>query len=146
MRTIALLIAIVAAILTLTGCATTTDPGEATASPLGAWSLTHIEDDRYDLPTGARTPTLTINATGDISGQAGINRYSGKADADAMGDGIWSPGGIVTTRMAGEPEAMAFEQRYIAMLQRADTVEAGPQWLELRASNSELLRFSRSGQ
>jgi heat shock protein HslJ len=142
------MIALAMATLTLLACASTTDtdPGDAAASAVGVWSLTHIEDDRYDLPQGARTPTLTINADGDISGQAGINRYSGTADAQAMADGDWSAGGVVMTRMGGEPQAMAFEQRFIAMLQRADTVETGPQWLELRAGGLELLRFTRAGQ
>lgn len=133
--------------LTLAGCATSTgsDPG-ATASPIGAWSLTRIDDDRYDLPSGARTPSLTIDATGAISGQAGINRYSGRVDAGALTRGEWDAGGVVTTRMAGEPEAMTFEQRFVAALQRANTVEAGAGWLELRVGTRELLRFSRSGR
>ncbi len=142
-------IALVFSTLTLFACASTTEteptPG-ATASPIGSWSLTKIEDETYDLPQGARTPTLTIAEDGAISGQAGINRFTGKANADTMGGGAWESGGIVMTRMAGEPPAMAFEQRYISMLQRADTVEVGPEWLELRTGNRELLRFSRSGQ
>jgi len=148
---IALSIILAGFFLTLTACAASTEgeheanPAQP-ASPVGSWSLTKIEDENYDLPGGARTPTMTITADGAISGQAGINRYNGKADADAMARGLWSAGGVVMTRMAGKPEAMTFEQRFIAQLQRADTFETGPQWLELRAGDRELLRFARSGQ
>lgn len=116
------------------------------ASPVGSWSLTKIEDERYDLPSGARTPTLTITADGAIGGQAGINRYNGKTNADAMMRGQWDAGGVVTTKMAGEIEAMTFEQRYIAMLQRADSVSATDRTLDLMVGERELLRFSRVGQ
>ncbi|MFI4915787.1 MAG: META domain-containing protein [Phycisphaerales bacterium JB060] len=147
MRTI-LLTALAIATLALLGCTTSTQPTEpaADASAIGAWSLTKIEDERYDLPSGARSPTLTITESGRLSGQAGINRFSGSTDADALEHGEWNPGGIVTTRMGGEPEALAFEQQYVSRMQRADTIAVGPQWLELRIGSRPLLRFARSGQ
>lgn len=145
---IILMTALALAATTLLGCATTTpsDTGSATASPIGAWSLTQIEEERYDMPSGARTPSLTIAADGRLSGRAGINRFSGSTDAKAMKRGEWEAGSIITTRMGGEMDAMAFEQRYISRMQRADTVAVGPQWLELRIGTRPLLRFARSGK
>lgn len=148
---IALSIALAALALIATACASdpTGDPagaGPEAASPVGQWTLTKIEDERYDLPSGARTPTLTIAADGAIGGQAGINRYNGKANADTMMHGDWDAGGIVTTKMAGEIEAMTFEQRFIAMLQRADSISATKRTLDLMVGERELLRFSRVGQ
>ncbi|UYV13020.1 MAG: META domain-containing protein [Phycisphaera sp.] len=148
---IALLTILAAIILFPSGCAISTNgDGDAnpalSASPVGKWTLTKIEDENYDLPSGARTPTLTITADGAISGQAGINRYNGKINADAMDQGQWDAGGIVTTKMAGEIGAMTFEQRFIAMLQRADSIAATERTLDLMVGERELLRFSRAGQ
>lgn len=141
-----------ALLLALAACATQQDgpagAGDAAdaASPIGSWSLTKIEDERYDLPSSARTPTLVISERGGLSGQAGVNRFTGKADSDALGGGNWEPGGIAMTRMGGEADAMRFEQRYVAFIQRADTIAVGPQWLELRIGNRPLLRFARAGR
>lgn len=148
---IALSIILAAFTLSLTACATSTDDDHdanptQSSTPVGSWSLTKIEDENYDLPSGARTPTLTIAADGAIGGQAGINRYNGKTNADAMMQGDWDAGGIVTTKMAGEIEAMTFEQRFIAMLQRADSISATTRTLDLMVGERELLRFSRVGQ
>lgn len=137
--------------LTFLACANgpTGDPAAVApeaASPVGSWTLTRIDDENYDLPSGARTPTLTIAADGAIGGQAGINRYNGKTNADAMMQGDWDAGGIVTTKMAGDPEAMTFEQRFIAMLQRADSIWATTRTLDLMVGERELLRFSRVSQ
>lgn len=148
---IALSITLAALALITTACAngpTIPQPAapDDVASPVGSWTLTKIEDENYDLPTGARTPTLTIAADGAIGGQAGINRYNGKTNADAMMQGNWDAGSIVTTKMAGEPEAMTFEQHFIAMLQRADSISATKRTLDLMVGERELLRFSRVGQ
>lgn len=148
---IALSITLAALALFATACANgpTGDPAAAapeSASPVGSWTLTKIEDENYDLPTGTRTPTLTIGADGAISGIAGINRYNGKTNADAMMQGDWNTGGMIMTKMAGEPEAMTFEQRFIAMLQRADAISATKRTLDLMVGERELLRFSRVGQ
>lgn len=139
-----LLLALAACVTQQDGLAGRSDP--VAASPVGSWSLTKVEDGRYDLPSGARTPTLVITERGGLSGQAGINRFSGKTDLDVLEGGSWESGGLAMTRMGGEPDAMRFEQQYVALIQRADTVATGPQWLELRIGNRPLLRFARVGQ
>ncbi len=148
-RTLLLTIALAAAVLALLGCASTIEsesvPG-ATTSPVGTWSLTKIEDERYDLPTGARTPTLTITEQGGLSGQAGVNRYSGSTDAGALSSGEWSLGSVAMTRMGGTPEAMQLEQQFVGLMKMADTIATGPDWLELRIGNSSLLRFTHVEQ
>lgn len=147
----ALLLIALIPIATLPGCATNNDdastPGAqpiAAFTPVGSWTLTRIDGERYDLPDGARTPTLTIAPGGAISGQAGINRFSGKADPEAWATGDWQAGGIVMTRMGGEPQAMTFEQGYIAMLQRADGLAPGQRTMDLTVGDRELLRFTRA--
>lgn len=136
-----------AALLPACATNTTNDPEPITDfSPVGNWTLTQIEGERYDLPQGARTPTLTIDPNGSIAGYAGINRFSGKTNPQAWNENNWDAGGIVMTRMGGDTDAMAFEQRYISMLQRADTITPGTRSMDLKAGNTKLLRFVRSGQ
>lgn len=73
------------------------------------------------LAEGGRAPTLAVAADGGFSGFSGVNRYSGKLDADALARGQFQTSPIVATKMAGRPEAMAVEQAMFKALNAAQT-------------------------
>ncbi len=92
---------------------------------------------------GARTPTLRVEADGRFSGQSGVNRYAGRADAEALGRGAWSPGPIASTRMAGPPGANDLEVEFLAALERAGTVRIDGRRVTLRAGSADVAVFLR---
>lgn len=134
------LIALATALLAA-GCTSTprdTGPG----SLAGAWVLAAIEGSPVETPAGARTPTLQIGEDALASGLAGINRYSGSLDRPpGSGRGPFKAGPFAVTRMAGPPEAMAFETRYLTLLADADAFEIDLGSLVLTGPGGELLRF-----
>ena len=117
-----------------------------TLTPVGEWELVAVEGEAFGLPDGARLPTLTVDDDGSVSGIAGINRFAGSVDVDAWDDNGWSMGPAAMTRMGGVPEAMAFEQRYMDLLDEADSVYAWPQTMDLMRRGVFLLRFERVGE
>lgn len=67
--------------------------------------------------TGARGPvTLGFDAAARVAGMSGVNRYGAHVDA---GLDWLRVSGAISTRMAGPPEAMAFESEFLARLQQA---------------------------
>jgi lactoylglutathione lyase len=76
---------------------------------------------------------------GTASGSAGVNRYSGAYALD--GDRL-TVGPLVTTRMAGPPEAMHAEQEFLASLARIATAVVEADALVLGDdAGGEVLRF-----
>jgi len=83
-------------------------------SPTGTWTLTELEG--TGLGALARPAELTIGADGTLAGFSGVNRFSGRVAPEALADGHLRAGPLVSTRMAGPPEAMAVESRLLALL------------------------------
>lgn len=79
-----------------------------------AWTCTAIDGTPVDLgavPRGA--PHLTFGDDGGLSGFAGVNRVMGRWRVD---DGVLAIDGPATTMMAGPPEVMELEQRFLRAL------------------------------
>ncbi|HEX6884857.1 MAG TPA: META domain-containing protein [Planctomycetota bacterium] len=90
-------------------------PGaDAGAPPTGSWRLVELAGS--DLATLARAPELVIEADGKLSGFAGVNRFSGRAVPESLEQGELLAGPLAVTRMAGEPQAMEVEQRFLELL------------------------------
>jgi len=86
----------------------------------GTWRFTALaEADVAAL--GERPPWLTFDGDGQVYGLAGVNRVRGTWTAD--GDTI-SFGPVVSTLMAGPPDATACEQAVLALLGSTLTVVA----------------------
>ena len=103
---------IAAASLTLIGCVANSEKSSASPPlPTGSWTLTTIENQPLPnpLPPGLRPITLTISDAGDVSGNAGINRYSGTVDTGAWENREIVFGPLAVSRMAGPPAAMTAE-------------------------------------
>ena len=123
-------------------CMTTVTPTDPVL-PQGKWQLASIESEsaRDAVPEGARTPTLHIAADGQVSGVAGINRYSGSVDTATWTQGSFDLGPLAVTRMAGPPEAMQFESRYLAALDATQRFTVGAGALKLVGPDGALLSF-----
>lgn len=114
--------------LALTACKSTichlpAEPINA-ESLAGDWYIASVYGEEVAplLQDGGRTPAVTINADGTISGFTGVNRVNGSVDAEMLARGKWVASPMATTRMAGEPGMMALEQKILSALQSADTV------------------------
>lgn len=88
-------------------------------------------------------PTIEFSDAGRAAGKAGVNRWTGgyvRGDGDAI---TFTPGAM--TRMAGLPEAMELEDKYVKMLTAVKRWRlATPASLELLdASGAVLARFTR---
>jgi heat shock protein HslJ len=63
--------------------------------------------------------TFAVTPDGNVSGGASVNRYIGKMTLTDAGKVTWG-GGFGTTRMAGPPQFMDQETRYLAALAKVD--------------------------
>src|SRR6476469_3855228 len=86
----------------------------------GAWRFTALEGAEVDGPRRA-TPWLTFDGDGVVFGMAGVNRVRGTWELD--GDTL-TFGPVVSTLMAGPPDAMACEQRVFRLLGETVTASA----------------------
>ncbi|MCA3131893.1 MAG: META domain-containing protein [Betaproteobacteria bacterium] len=107
-------------------CAVVMDAAAQTAAPPpgSAWRLVMLVRDGQEQTPPALV-TLEFPGKGGVAGSAGVNRYTGQVRVEPDGTLRWSARGLASTRMAGEPEAMAFEARYLHALMRATSARVG---------------------
>lgn len=111
----------------------------------GVWTLTHIADEPID--PDLKPPEIDISADGRLAGFAGVNRMNATINKKQLADGRFSTGPIATTLMAGPPDAMELEQRFLNAITRADEVRLEPDGaglVLLLETTDRLLRFQRS--
>lgn len=114
---------------------------DAVSDLSGRWRLVELGG---AAPTGD-PPWLELGEDGAVAGHAGVNRFSGRADAAALRSGTFSTGPMAVTRMAGPPERMELEQRFLAALGEANRVRVRAGRLELARDERVLARFERAG-
>ncbi len=127
-------------ILALLLIAAAVAPAQAAgASPVGRWRAVEISG--APVAAGVET-TLELEAGGKVSGNGGCNRFGGTA---TLGDGSIGFGPTMATRMACPEPAMAQEQRFFEMLEKAARwrLEGGGLVLLDRAGGA-LARFTRA--
>lgn len=113
LRTTALALLIVAAILALGACAATPGPLQGTQWRLVGWTLSSLRADEFAI-------TATF-ADDRISGSSGVNSYGGPC---VLGPGAAiSVGALAGTQMAGPEPAMRAESAYLTLLGQAKTYE-----------------------
>jgi len=79
------------------------------------WRLERVEmKETAFMAIAGSTATFACSPNGEVTGMASINRYSGRVFAEK--DRILGWGPIRTTRMAGPPELMAQEDRFLEAL------------------------------
>jgi heat shock protein HslJ len=107
----------------------------------GTWHLTHLAGGAIDASQAIQRPFLRFDA-GRVSGKAAVNNISGSYTLSRPNKIIFGP--MVSTMMAGSPEAMDLEQNFVEAI--ADVRSAGvlDQYLTLRDdSGKELIRMAR---
>lgn len=108
------MVALLAGFCLLAGCAGTPQRSPLDFLASGSWRLLALEGQVLE----ADNPDLSFDkAAGTVHGFNGCNRYQGSFVLD--GDRIRF-GQLGSTRMAGSPEAMAMEQRFMAALDGRD--------------------------
>lgn len=129
------------ALLGLAGCQTTqtTDPEESLVGT--TWQLQYMEG--YDLERieGLERPTLLLDSqTRRAGGSSGVNRYS--MGYILEGTSLRFEQGA-STRMAGPPEAMDFEQAFLDSLQTVTSWSLQDGTLVLSSEGIPALRFQK---
>jgi heat shock protein HslJ len=156
MRRHAAALALVLAIGSASGCAelnTTGVPADG-AEPTGVaesigpqvdplagttWELSASSLDSIDLATFGITAEF---AEGTLSGRAPVNSYNASYEVDGEGIEI---GPIASTKMAGEPAAMAAEGAFFALLSTVTGFEQSSEELVLLAEEAPVLEFEPAG-
>ena len=83
-------------------------PGLTLTRPDG-WQVVSIDDAAIAEPA----PTLALDPGGTVSGTTGVNRYRGTYE---LAESLLELGPLITTRMAGPPDAMDVEGHFLAIL------------------------------
>jgi heat shock protein HslJ len=92
-------------------------------------------------------PTPMVDATfadGKVSGNGGINQYSGSYETDGSKLSI---GPLMNTQMAGEPAVMEQEAAYLTALQAAGAYKVDGDTLTIKDKSADtLLEFRAAGE
>ena len=111
--------------------------------PYGQWTLVELNGAALATGPGERAPGLSVAPDGKLAGFAGVNRFTGQADAGLLERGQFLAGPLAVTRMAGPPDAMDLETRYLAALGAADHLTADAHHLTLTHDGNVLARFAK---
>ena len=109
----------------------------ADSALLGDWNA--------ELPgqpaAGIRQPELGFDAEGRLHGCGGVNRLMGSYTVSA---GALTCGLVGMTMMAGPPEAMAYEQAFVAALAEPLDIVETPEGLDLARDGEPVIRLTRA--
>lgn len=101
-----------------------------------------VNKEGVKLPVKPR-PTVQFADANRVSGHAGVNRYSRTAEIGAGGTIRWT-GAAISTRMAGPPELMELENKFLGALTETSRISLTGSTLTLRsADNSAELVLKR---
>ena len=95
------------------------------------------------VPANSRA-SLSIGTDGGLSGNAGVNRFNGRARGN---DEKIKAGPFMSTKMAGPPELMALEMKFLKALEAATKFEADGDTLRITCVGHEKpLVFTRKAK
>ncbi len=96
------------------------------------WVVTSLDEESLDVDD---PPTIGFDDEGHVSGGAGVNRFTGtwSLDEDVL---VFGP--LATTRMAGPPEQMDLERRFLDVLGARCTVTRTDEGLLLTSDGGSL--------
>jgi heat shock protein HslJ len=99
---------------------------------LGEWQLKSLGgmDVSSMLPglmggSSPKLPSINFAEDGGVSGFSGVNRFSGKLDPAMLASGKLDLSQLVSTKMAGSPEANATESALMQALGQAKSFKVG---------------------
>jgi len=137
----ALLAAIVCVVAGMAGCASAgAAPREVNPSAVGgiAWMLVELGGEPVDGSMVDRAPFVQFEDGGRrLSGSGGVNRIGGPAQVGPTG--VVELGPMVATRMAGSPESMDLERRFLRALERTRRLVLTGDALELFGGEGQVL-------
>ena len=107
----------------------------------GSWILVALDGDAP--PELSRPLLLEFTSDGMVGGFSGVNRFRGTINTEELADGRIGFGQMASTMMAGPPEAMAFERRYLDRLSAVSTYVIEGDRLSLFAGDNEALTLKR---
>lgn len=117
-------------------------PPQVSQRVQGQWELVELHGQAMTFE-GGRVPSLDLANDGLVAGLSGVNRFTGQADAQGLLGGRFELGPLASTKMAGSAEMLAFERRYLGVLDEADGIRVVDGKLELRKGSEVLARFVR---
>jgi len=112
----------------------------------GTWVLVQAADPELDgLIPKDRPPEVTFAAGGGVAGFAGVNRFTSALESQELERGslAWRSE-MAVTRMAGPPEAMELEERFLDALRGAGRYSIEGDRLVLSEGDEASLTFVRS--
>jgi heat shock protein HslJ len=124
-------ILVVGAAAVLAACAS--EPKEVRYE--GEWELASIDGHPVSV---ARTPTLLFEEK-RVSGHTGVNAFGGELISSQPFD----VGPFAMTKMAGPPDAMALESRYVFLLDKSDRASIEGDTLTMTAPGETPMVFRR---
>jgi heat shock protein HslJ len=134
---------------TASTAAATPDSVTASTPPAGSeqsagieqsWTLVALEGRPVTVSSERMRPTLVFDAkAGRVSGLAAVNRFSGTYRIEGQSLKF---GPLLSTKMAGAPEANELETRYLRALERTTGWRVQHGELELQADDQSLARFA----
>ncbi len=131
----------------LAGCQTKPAPTAAVEAPVAQlqltevdWRLVTLRGAAVTVPAGEPGPTLRLDSTGlRASGSTGVNRFTGGYTLRGT-DLKFQP--LATTRMAGSPEAMSREAKFLQALSSVTAGRLTGATLELLAGDTVVASFA----
>ncbi len=130
----------IALCLFVAGCVSSAD--QPSVSPIDTeWTLAELNGTAVNPGPNVRVPTLKLeSATKRVSGNSGVNRYSGGYEMEGP---KLKFGSTMGTRMAGPPEAMALEKDFLAALEKVAAWRATQAELQLTDGKTVLMKFRK---
>ncbi len=96
------------------------------------WVVTSIDEDPLLVED---PPTIAFEEGGGVSGGAGVNRFVGTWSMD---EGVLVFGPLATTRMAGPPDRMDLERRFLSVLAARCSASVADDQLALTSDGGSL--------
>jgi heat shock protein HslJ len=115
----------------------------------GKWNVSKLGGEAVSslLPGatgGGKMPFLQFARDGKVTGFSGVNTISSKIDAKQLLDGKFKLANVVSTRMAGTPEANAFEGKFFNALNRTTKASVKGNTLSLANSTGTVMELVKS--
>jgi heat shock protein HslJ len=95
----------------------------------GTWHLTHLASETIDASQAMQRPFLRFD-NGRVAGKGAVNNLSGSYTLKKPNQLRFGP--LVSTMMAGHPDAMDLEQRFVTAIEEVRTAGVLDQYLTLR--------------
>lgn len=108
----------------------------------GTWHLTHLASETIDASQAMQRPFLRFEH-GRVAGKGAVNSLSGSYTLKKPNQLRFGP--LVSTMMAGQPDAMDLEQRFVNAIEEVRTAGVLDQYLTLRDEDGkEIVRMARN--